>query len=324
MSVIESGQLTRPGRVTTTRIAWPYLASILAYHLLACLAFLPFFFSWSAVIVAIAGVYVFGTLGINLCYHRLLTHQGFTCPRWLERCLAVLGICCAQEGPIRWVAVHRRHHQYSDEELDPHSPLVNFLWAHVGWLVVESRGLDRIGLYSRYARDLAQDRFYLRFDRMDWYLGTILLSWLLFFLAGFTAGWIAGGSAHEAAQLGASFLVWGVFVRTVVVWHVTWSVNSVTHLWGSQRYATGDGSRNNALVALISNGEGWHNNHHADQRSAKNSRFWWEVDVTYYTIRLLAALGLAKDVVLPNPRLAKPLERHSSTVSASGPNPRAH
>lgn len=294
--------LERPTGAKGRRVAWAYLTTIIFYHLVALLAFLPWFFSWTGIIVAWLGLIVFGTLGINICYHRLLTHQGFACVRWLERCLAILGICCVQDTPIHWVAVHRRHHQYSDEQSDPHSPKVSFLWAHLGWLLIENDDLNRLGLYSRYARDIAQDPFYTRFERIHWHAGVIAVSWLLFLLGGFVAGAASGSSLLESFQFGLSLLVWGVFVRTVVVWHITWSVNSITHIWGYQRYATADASRNNILIGYISSGEGWHNNHHADPRTAKNGRRWWEFDLSYVLIRCFAACGFVQGIVMPRPR----------------------
>jgi stearoyl-CoA desaturase (delta-9 desaturase) len=203
-----------------------------------------------------------------------------------------------QDTPARWVAVHRRHHQHADEQDDPHSPLVNFFWGHMGWLLVENRDLRRLGIYERYSRDVLQDRFYVRLERNRW-LWFVLASWVIFFAGGFGAELALGGDPGAAAQFGASVLVWGVFVRTVLVWHITWSVNSVTHLWGYRNYETDEDSRNNILVGLISNGEGWHNNHHAAPRSARHGHLWWEFDVTWLTIRLLAAVGLAQRVVLP-------------------------
>lgn len=284
------------------RIAWPYVAGIGGYHVLALLAFLPWLFSWTGVTAAVLGLYVFGTLGINLCYHRLLTHRGFTCPTWLEHALAMLGVCCLQDTPARWVATHRLHHQHSDEQPDPHSPLVTFFWAHMGWLLVENRELKSIMTYERYVRDLLRDPFYLRLERNLLWVWVNLAQWAVYILVGGCLGWFLGG-ATAALQMSASLLVWGVFVRTVAVWHITWSVNSLSHLFGYRSYETGENSRNNWLVALVSNGEGWHNNHHADQRSAAHGHRWWELDVTYTTIRILQCVGLAKEVVGPNERL---------------------
>lgn len=300
----EPQRLPLPATVNTRKILWPYAVGVIGVHLLALLAFVPWLFSWTGLILAVLGCYIFGTLGINLCYHRLLTHRGFTCPKWLERTFATLGVCCLQDTPARWVAVHRKHHQHSDEQADPHSPLVNFLWGHFAWLMVTNEDLQRLSMYEHYSKDILRDRYYFNLERRAMWVWVNLAQWLVFFLAGFSVGLALGEEVAASVQFGLSLLVWGVFVRTVLVWHITWSVNSVTHLWGYRNYATDEQSRNNVLIGLISNGEGWHNNHHADPRSAAHGHRWWEFDVTYLTIKLLALVGLARDVVMPNPRLA--------------------
>lgn len=293
----------RLDRPTTTRrpthVFWQYVVGIGGIHLLALLAFLPYCFSWTGVVLALAGLYCYGTLGINLCYHRLLTHQGFKVPKTLEHVFATLGVCCLQDTPARWVAIHRLHHQFSDHVEDPHSPLVNFLWGHMGWLVVQNREHNKLGTYEKYARDVLRDPLYFRFERglnWAWIYGAHAL---VYYLLGAALGYLTGGTWQAALQFGLSLLVWGVFVRTVLVWHITWSVNSLTHLFGYRNYETNENSRNNWFVALVSNGEGWHNNHHADQRAAAHGHRWWEFDVTWLTIRALEALGLASDVVPP-------------------------
>lgn len=291
------GALCLPESVNTRRIRWTYAGSIALLHALALLAFLPWFFSWTGVSLCIAGLYVFGTLGINVCFHRLLTHRGFRCSPRLEHAMAILGVCCLQESPGRWVAVHRKHHQHSDERPDPHSPLVTFLWGHVGWLMIENRDTDSFHLYQRYARDLLSKPFYLNLERRMRWLQIYILHAAVFAAAGFGLGLLITRDLAGAAQFAASVVLWGVVVRTVLVWHITWSVNSLSHLWGYRNYETGENSRNNWLVALISNGEGWHNNHHADQRSASHGHRWWEFDVTYLTIRAMAAMGLATHVM---------------------------
>jgi fatty-acid desaturase len=293
-------RLKLPAAVDRHRVVWSYAVTVGLYHVLAALALLPWLFSWTGVVLAALGLYVFGSLGINLCYHRLLTHRGLVCPKWLEHTFAVLAVCCMQDTPARWVAVHRRHHEQSDQRDDPHSPLVNFFWGHLGWMLVENRDLTRLGIYDRYAKDILRDPFYRRMERTPLYPVILLGSWAVFFLGGAAAGLLAGGSLGEAAQFGASLLVWGVFVRTVVVWHITWSVNSASHLWGYRSYETGEQSRNNWVVALISNGEGWHNNHHADPRSAAHGHRWWEIDVVFATVRVLEMIGLAKKVCRPD------------------------
>lgn len=291
--------LAVPEGVRPYRIDWVNAAVIFSFHALALLALLPQFFNLTAVIVAIVAARLFGLLGINIGYHRLLTHRSFACPKWLEHSLVVIAICCAEDTPSRWVAVHRRHHEMSDDQPDPHSPLAGFLWAHIGWLLVKNPDLARLGIYERYARDVLRDPFYLMLERNLWQLRILLIQLNAFFLAGLITGLLQTGSSSEAVPVGMSFVVWGVFARTVCVWHQTWAVNSVTHLWGYRNYATGEDSRNNVFVGLLAHGEGWHNNHHADQRSARHGHRWWEVDTTYLTIRLLERLGLAWDVALP-------------------------
>jgi fatty-acid desaturase len=298
-----SSRMARPATAEGSRILWTYVAGVGTYHALAMLALVPWFFSWTGVALAVAGLYVFGTLGINLCFHRLLTHRSFECPKWLEHGLSILGVCCLEDSPARWVIAHRIHHQHSDEQPDPHSPLVNFLWGHMGWLFVENNATSSTGACDRYARDILRDPFYMRLERNLLWLWINVAQAALFFVGGLGFGLLAGYSLSAAAQFGASVLVWGVFVRTVAVWHITWSVNSLTHICGYRSYETGENSRNNWFVALISNGEGWHNNHHADQRSAAHGHRWYEVDVTYLTIRALVAVGLAHSCIEPNYRL---------------------
>jgi stearoyl-CoA desaturase (delta-9 desaturase) len=174
----------------------------------------------------------------------------------------------------------------------------------MGWLLVENPELNRLGVFNRYAKDILCDRFYVWLERHYRQSWVIIGSWFLFFLGGFVAELLLGGTTKEAVQFGASLLIWGVFVRTVVVWHQTWAVNSVTHRWGYRNYATDEGSQNNLFVGIISNGEGWHNNHHADPRSAKHGHRWWELDTTYLIIRFLRLVGLARDVAVPSPHIA--------------------
>lgn len=295
-------RLPMPAGVKPDRIIWRWATPIGIYHLLALLAFTPWFFSWTGVVAALLGFYVFAILGVNVGFHRLLTHRGFSCPKWVEHSLAILGVCSLQGPPAFWVAAHRRHHHYADEQPDPHSPLVSFFWAHIGWLLVDTGVFSPLGWKFQYAKDLLHDPFYAHLDRS--YVWIALGSWVGFFVAGVVAGLLIGDSAPQALQFGASLLLWGVVVRTVAVWHITWSVNSVTHLWGYRNYESDENSRNNVFIGILAAGEGWHNNHHADQRSAKHGHLWWELDGTYLTIRLLAALGLVRDIVMPNARLA--------------------
>jgi stearoyl-CoA desaturase (delta-9 desaturase) len=290
-------------------------AGIVGYHLLALLACEPWLFSWSGLAWTVAGLYLFGTLGINIGFHRLLTHRGFVCPRWLERSLAVLGACCWQGTPMNWVAIHRMHHQHSDDKEDPHSPKSGFFWSHMGWFLIYDPAIWNISTYDRYARDLLRDRFYKSFERPRVWRTVHLIQWAVFLLAGGVTGLLVTGHWLGAVQLGLSWLVWGVFVRTVAVWHITWSVNSVTHLWGYQNFDTHDNSRNNWLVGIISNGEGWHNNHHAQPRSAGHGMRWFELDVSYLTILALERAGLAWEVVKPRREMEQPTEAQTRTAA---------
>ena len=287
-----------PAGVNRRRIYWRYAFAVGSYHVLALLAFLPWFFSWTGVVLAIFGVYLFGVVGINLCYHRLLSHRSFCCPKWLEYSFAIIGVCCLEDTPARWVAVHRKHHHHADDEPDPHSPLASLLWSYFGWLFIENKDLDRLVLYDRYARDVIRDRFYVFVERSIVWI--VLAQSVVFFAAGFAAGLLIGGTLMDAVKFGASVWLWGVVVRTVAVWHITWSGNSFPHLWGYRNYETNDNSRNNVLVAIITSGEGFHNNHHADPNSASNSHRPGEIDLTYLFLRLLVRAGLAWDVILPS------------------------
>jgi stearoyl-CoA desaturase (delta-9 desaturase) len=275
------------------------VCGFLAIHLIAGLALSPSFFSRGGVMTFFVGCFVFGACGINLGYHRLLTHRSLRCPLWLERTLALLAVCSAQDSPPHWVAVHRRHHQFADDDQDPHSPLVSFFWAHMGWLLVKVDDMRRGPLLERYAKDILRDPFYAWMDQRSNWVKICLISWIGYFAAGFGLAAWSGAGEREAAQFGASLLVWGAALRTVVVWHLTWAVNSVTHVWGYRNYDTPDVSRNSLLIGLLVSGEGWHNNHHADPRSARHGHKWWELDVTWLIIRVMMLVGVADHVIRP-------------------------
>ena len=249
-------------------------------------------FSWRGFWTFAALQWLTGAVGICLGYHRFLTHQSFKAPRFVAYLLTTLGCLANQGGPIAWVATHRVHHAYSDQPDDPHSPKEGFWWAHMGWALCDNALLDDFNVYRRFAQDLAKDPYYRFLDRTHW-----LWSWLLavpLYLWG-----------------GFSTLLWGVFFRSVFVYHGTWLVNSAAHIWGYRTYETGEGSRNLWWVALISYGEGWHNNHHAFQRSARHGMRWWELDATYLTIRVMSWLQLASDLQLPTgaPAVLQPRPR---------------
>lgn len=292
----QTESLSHPIAVSGRRINWRYAIAVGSYHLLALLVFEPWFFSWTGVVFAIVGVYFFGALGINLCYHRLLSHRSFSCPLWLEHTFAIIAVCCVEDTPARWVATHRQHHHRADDQADPHSPLVSLFWSYMGWLFIENTDLSREVAYERYARDIVRDRFYRWIERA--FVWITLSQSLVFFTIGFFTGLFFGDTMNEAFQTGASVWLWGVVLRTIFVWHITWCGNSFPHLFGYRNYETNDNSRNNILVAIITSGEGWHNNHHAEPSSASNQRQWWEIDLTYLLLLVFVLLGLAWDVQL--------------------------
>ena len=297
----ETIRLPLPDTIVPGRVRWPYAITISAVHVLALLALMPWLFSWTGVIVMVLGVHVFGQ-GINMCYHRLLAHRSARVPKWLEHHYVGIALCCLQDTPGRWVAVHRYHHNHSDVQEDPHSPLVTFIWAHFGWLIFHNTATDNVSTYRKYAGDVLQDPWYLKMEKSPVWFWLYVVHALLYFGVGLAIGWLTAGGMMAGVQFGLSLLVWGVFVRTVVVWHITWSVNSLTHLFGYANYRTDENSRNNWLVALLTVGEGWHNNHHYDPASASNQHRWWELDITYYEIKLLEWLGLATNVIPPKHR----------------------
>jgi sn-1 stearoyl-lipid 9-desaturase len=266
-------------------IDWVVVVGIGAMHLGCLLA--PFTFTWSGLGLMLALWFICGTIGITLCYHRLLTHRSFQTPKIVEYLLTVIGTLNWQGGPVRWVGTHRLHHRDSDQAGDPHSPEHGFTWSHVLWTLHK----DGPGFRPyEAAKDLLRDPVTRGLDRF-FYLPQFALCGLLY-----GVGHLIGGP-----WLGLSWLIWGTCVRTVVGYHATWFVNSASHTWGYRNFHTPDGSRNNWWVALLTCGEGWHNNHHAQQRSAAHGMRWFELDVTYVIIRLMEAVGLARKVVRPVP-----------------------
>jgi stearoyl-CoA desaturase (delta-9 desaturase) len=294
---------TRATDIDKGKLRWDYVLPLASMHALALLAAAPWFFSWTGVVAFALGVSVFGQLGVPIGYHRLLTHRSFRVPKWLERCFVTTALCCGQNTPARWVCWHRMHHQHADRRDDPHTPLVTFFWSHVGWLLFDNRSTHNAASYYKYARDILDDPYYMYLEKHRLAAGFIYLAHAaLFFLAGFGVAWATTGEALAGVQFGLSLLVWGVILRTVYVWHITWAVNSLSHLFGYRSYETGEESRNNWFVALITGGEGWHNNHHHDPVSASVQHRWWEIDLNYYVIKLLEWCGLATHVVRPTHR----------------------
>ena len=260
---------------SNTQPNWLNIVILALLHTGAVAAF--FFFTWTAALTALAIYWVAICFGIGLGYHRLHTHRSYDCPKWLERFFAICGTLTLEGGPIYWVATHRIHHQKSDQPGDPHSPRDGWWWSHMGWILTGAAKHNNTAAMAKYAPDLARDPFYVWLNNWHWI--PLVLTAPLLFLAG---GW--------------PMFLWAGPLRIVVGLHATWAVNSATHLWGSRRFETRDDSRNNWWVALLTFGEGWHNNHHAYPSSARHGLAWYELDISWLHIRALRALGLAKDV----------------------------
>ena len=280
-----------------SKILWSYVIPVIGFHVIGA-AFFVYFFSWWGILFLPIGNYIFTSMGIGAGYHRLLTHRGFDCPKWFEYLLATLGVCSFQDSPARWVLVHRVHHQHSDHQPDPHTPHVSGYWAHMGWLFVDNRDLSTASAYDKYTRDLMRDPYYMWLQRgLNWVWVYVAHS-LVFLAAGFGLGFLLQPEA--VTYFAYQFFFWTVIMRTVYTWHVTWAINSAAHMWGYRNYETREDSRNNWLFAILTNGEGWHNNHHADPRSAQHGHRWWEVDITYISLAILEKVGIVKNLVRPN------------------------
>ena len=276
-------------------VRW-YVVVILTMHLLALTALTPYLFVWWGFVLVWVGNFIFGSLGINLGYHRMLTHGAVRFPRPLERLWVLLGVCSLEGSPLWWVCTHRMHHQQSDNEEDPHSPTRSFFWGHMGWIYTHDPRRHSLDIYARYVPDLLSDRFLRWLHRgnhwvMVWLVHVLILAGLSVLVAA-----VLTSEPSALIQLSLQLFMWGVVVRTVYVWHITWLVNSAAHRWGYRSYPTNDQSRNNWFVALLTNGEGWHNNHHATPRACAQGHKWWEIDVTFSFVRLLELIGLAWDV----------------------------
>jgi fatty-acid desaturase len=262
---------------------WGTVLFMVAIHVLAVVALLPRFWSLPALAAFLVLYWVTACLGVTIGYHRLLSHRAFRVPRWLERFFATCGALSCQHGPIDWVGLHRHHHKFSDTTVDHHTSLRGFWWSHMGWMFEE---IPAMGSVPRLTGDLARDPYHRWLNR--WFLVLQLPLAALLFWIGTATG--VGGWA---------LVLWGIPLRLVVVYHCTWLVNSATHCWGSVAYPSGDQSRNNAWVAALTFGEGWHNNHHTFPHSARHGLQAGQIDLTWQHIRLLRALGLATQVRLP-------------------------
>ncbi|HET9529253.1 MAG TPA: acyl-CoA desaturase [Blastocatellia bacterium] len=242
----------------------------------ACLAVIFTGVSWSAVLIC-AALYFIRMFALTAGYHRYFSHRTYKTSRFFQFVLGLLGTLAVQKGPLWWAAHHRRHHKYTDQEGDVHSPVQDgFWWSHVGWIIsikYDETDWDAIKDFARYPEMRWLNKWHL--------VPPITLAVVLFLIG----GW--------------QWLVWGFFVSTVILYHGTFSINSLAHMWGTRRYQSGDDSRNNLLLALITGGEGWHNNHHYYMSTVKQGFFWWEIDTSYYVLRALSWVGLVWDLRMP-------------------------
>ncbi len=269
-SAIERGPDEQINRITSI----PFFA-------LHALPFLAIFTGVSARAVILAVVLFYNRMFfITAGYHRYFSHRSYRLARVPQFLMAFGGTTAVQKGPLWWAAHHRDHHRYSDTDLDIHSPRKGFLWSHFGWILCEKYAytdLDRIKDFAKYPE--------LRFlNRFDW-----IGPWALGIACFAIAGW--------------SGLFIGFFASTVLLWHATFAVNSLAHVWGRRRYVTTDTSRNSVFIAILTMGEGWHNNHHNYQASVRQGFFWWEWDPTYYLLKALSWIGIARDLKVPSPHI---------------------
>jgi stearoyl-CoA desaturase (delta-9 desaturase) len=257
------------------KINWKNLSIVTVFHLLSIPAL--FVFSWKNLAAMLVGNWIVGSLGVGLGFHRLLTHRSFKAPKWLEYTLTAFGTMSIQDSPDKWVATHRIHHQFTETARDPHSTRPGFFWAHMEWILRgTAQDHDRETL-KRYVPDLLKDPFHVFLSK--YYYVPIIVSAFILYAIG---GW--------------SMVLWGVFVRVVVGWHTTWFVNSLAHLFGKRPFETNDDSTNNWFVAIVTFGEGWHNNHHAFPTSARHGLKWYQLDMNWLTISLFKKLGWAKQI----------------------------
>ena len=258
------------------RIQWVSSIPFIAVHIAAVAGVALLGFSWRGVGLAVALYYV-RMFGVTAGYHRYFSHRSFRTSRPFQLVLALLAMTSSQKGVLWWAGHHRVHHKYSDQEGDVHSVLRDgFLWGHLGWILSKKY----LATDEKRVRDLSKFPELVWLDRWWWIPPTAFAVGL--FAIG---GWFA--------------LVWGFFVSTTLLWHGTFTINSLTHMFGTRRYATTDNSRNNPLLAAITLGEGWHNNHHYYQRSVQQGFFWWEIDPTYYVLCILGWLGVVWDLHAP-------------------------
>jgi stearoyl-CoA desaturase (delta-9 desaturase) len=283
---------------------WPPIIWLGLCHVLGIIGAV-FFFSWDGFAVAVALYFLTGMIGITLGFHRLMTHRSFKTSRWMERVLGVCGSLALQKGPLDWVAHHRMHHAGVDTDKDPHNARRGFWWSHVGWMMFKNEKVNDHATMRKFARDIAADPFLVRISTLPWHVGMQVALGLVLLAAG---GW--------------SWFFLGVFTRLTFLYHVTWFVNSASHMWGYKNHASDDLAVNCWWVGILAFGEGWHNNHHTFQDHAQTGEKWWEFDLTWQVIKLLAALGLVYDVKAVNGILA-PASASAGAVARAGSSRRS-
>ena len=272
---------------------WPIVIWIVVVHLGVLAA--PFVFTWKALAIGVFMYWLTGSIGVCMGYHRQLTHGSFQTFKPIRYLLALIGGLSGEGSALTWVSNHRKHHVHSDQDGDPHTPRDGGLWSHMLWFMPNFGAQHYKAISERWAPDLAKDPGMHLLHTL--FLPSHFATGLVMFAIGYF-GW----DTYTAW----SFVVWGMFVRTAWTLHVTWLVNSASHIWGYRNYETTDNSRNLWWVGLLAFGEGWHNNHHAYQRMAKHGHKWWEVDVTYLAICAMEKVGLAWDVVHNVPARGRP------------------
>jgi stearoyl-CoA desaturase (Delta-9 desaturase) len=265
-----------PVRRESDRIDWVTSIPFFGMHVAAVVGAFFFPITWEGAALCV-GMYYLRMFGITAGYHRYFSHRSYKTGRVFQYVLAWLGAICVQKGALWWAAHHRHHHRYSDQPEDVHSPVGrSFLWSHMTWILA----------HTYHETDYSQIRDFAKYPELVWLNKHFLVP--VFVFAGI-----------NAAIGGLDGVYWGFCVSTVLLWHGTFTVNSLAHVWGRRRYQTPDDSRNNLWIALITLGEGWHNNHHHYMSSARQGFFWWEIDVSYYILKALSKVGLVWDLRKP-------------------------
>lgn len=278
--VADSGAVVLQGR----SVNWQRVIPFVAVHL-ACLSII--WVGWSPIAVAVCVfMYLLRMFAITAFYHRYFSHRSFKANRFWQFVFAILGASASQRGPLWWASHHRKHHKHSDDDNDLHSPKHGFLWSHMGWFTCEEAFKTDYSVIKDLAK-FPELRFINRFDILVPFLTAVAM---------FSLGYWLEAFYPELGTTAGQMLIWGYFISTVLLAHGTFTINSLCHTWGKRRFETKDDSRNNFWLALITLGEGWHNNHHRFAVSARQGFYWWEVDISYYILKLMAKVGIIYDL----------------------------